>query len=128
MKTHSAPSNKIPAITGLVMVIPTTFFLISVLLKYGAGYDFLFDLLKPYYTNKIIGMLIFFLPFAAMLINIIYVLALKVKAGESSVKFDIEIKLKPLNIGISLAGLIYTAILFSYLVTENLGHYYRGQM
>lgn len=127
-KIFQNKSIKAPAFIGLLMVAPTTIFLISVLLKYGFGIGSLFDPMDSFYSNRIVGMLIFFCPFAALILNLIYIIGIKAEAGEGTVRFNFEIKLRALNIAVSLIGLLYSAVLFSYLVTENLGHYYRGQM
>jgi len=120
MNTKQKDRYKIFGLAGLILILPSTYFFIAVLLKYGMGHGFLFDPVHYTFSNFIIDIGVIFLPFIALAINLIPLLDinLKVEAGKLISMF--ALKLKPLNIIVCLICLCYLMIIFAYGIGENL--------
>lgn len=128
MQTENSlkPKNsKAYALTGFVLILPTTLFLFWVFLKSFLQLP-IFDLQLANY--KPVEFIIVFAPLAALIINVLPIMNFNTRLENKSVKFSFELKLNYLNLVVCAVSLCFMIVILTYGVVENLGHYYRGQM
>lgn len=118
----------VQTILGIIFIIPATIFLSSVFLKYIIGIPGIYDLISPAISLKPVEVFTVLGPVVALIINLFYLLKINAAAGQGEINFNFKVKLNPAGIIVSAISFIYCALIFSYGITENLGHYYRGQM
>jgi len=122
--------NKGMTVAALLLVLPTVYFILISILKYGLGVDGPFDSARPILESMgiqdslgwNINLLILFGPLIAFLLCIIQVLNIKWHFTSESFLFNLSIKKKwfPLSVIIFSAGVL--AILVFYFLVENYQH------
>lgn len=122
--------NKGLTVAALFLVLPTAFFILISVLKYGLGVDGPFDAASPILERWgiqdslgwNINLLILFGPLIAFLLCVIQVLKVSWEFTRKDFRFDFIIQKKwfPLSVVIFCIGVL--AILFFYFLVENYQH------
>lgn len=126
MKTISSKSNGL-TVLALLLALPTAWFILVAVLKYGFGIDGPFDSLAPtlegWGIKESLGwninLLILFGPMLAFLLAIFQVLAIEFHFNKEKwmLHFTVQKRWFPLLVAAFSIGLL--AILFFYLIGEN---------
>lgn len=115
------------AISGLLLTVPTFYFIFISVLKYVFGLPELFDSMAPFleragikeFPGWNINLLILFGPVLALLMNLSVVL--KVRYENSKDNFDcwVVISKRSWNLAVIVLAILVLATLFMYAVGEN---------
>jgi hypothetical protein len=127
MKTETLSKSNWLTAGGLLLALPTGYFIFIALLKYGLGINAPFDSAQPF-LERIgikesmgwnVNLLIVFGPFIALFISLFQVLAVEWNFNKEKITlhFTFQKKWFPLVVAVLSAGLLAT--LFFYMLGEN---------
>lgn len=112
---------------GILLVLPSLYFVVSALLNYGLGFAALWKLIEPIFNkpeNKSLGfninIVILFGPLVAILINLPQVVQLHFSRMEDEVYINLSISKYRYSWMVVAAGIGCLGIMFFYLVAENI--------
>ena len=126
MKSTTSRSNLLTAL-GLVLALPTGYFIFISILKYWLNINGPFDSLQPF-LERIgikesfglnINLLILFGPTLAFLLTIFQVVRIKWNFTEQEFHFDLTVQRKWFPILVAVFSIGTLTILFFYLLGEN---------
>ena len=126
MKSTTSRSNLLTAL-GLVLALPTGYFIFISILKYWLNINGPFDSLQPFLERMgikesfgwNINLLILFGPTLAFLLTIFQVVRIKWNLTEQEFHFDLTVQRKWFPILVAVFSIGTLAILFFYLLGEN---------
>ena len=112
---------------GLLLSLPTAYFIFISVLKYVFGVPGLFDSIAPaleqWGIRQTIGwninLLILFGPLTALLLNLSNVLKVGWYSSEEEIKIKILIRKRWMNLSVVIFSTLIILILFAYLAGEN---------
>lgn len=120
-------SPRIALMAGLLLAVPTAWFILVNLLKFEWNSPYLYDAIEPT-LNKLglkeslgwnINLLILFGPVLALLLNLLSVLRIRIQWKGDFFNCQLSIKKSWLNLTIILISASLLMALFAYLVGEN---------
>jgi len=130
MRTIS--KNKLIFFVGLLLSVPTAYFILISVLKYELGYDYLFDSIRPTLESWgiqesfgwNINLLILFGPVLALVLNILHILNIRFEFSKQ--KFDCQLSITKSwwNLAVVLLSGGVLFILSVYLFLENCNCHY----
>ena len=126
MKTFIA-NKKWTFATGLLLVVPTAYFIFISLMKYSFASPELFDSAEPFLEklgiNQSLGwninLLILFGPVLALLLNVLSVLTIDMRSQHDMLSVKLSIRKSWLNLLIIMISGLLLSVLFLYLLREN---------
>ena len=130
MKTKTLPQLNWLTTIALLLALPTAYFILIALLKYGLGIDGPFDSAQPF-LEKLgikeslgwnINLLILFGPVIALFISVFQVLSVEWHFTKDQFQFNVTIQRKGFPIFVALLSILLLGILFVYFLGENYQH------
>jgi hypothetical protein len=126
MKSTTSKSNLLTAL-GLLLALPTGYFIFISILKYWLNINGPFDSLQPFLERLgskesfgwNINLLILFGPVLAFLLTIFQVVRIKWNFTEEEFHFDLTVQRKWFPMLVAVFSIGTLAILFFYLLGEN---------
>ena len=117
----------VAAISGLLLTVPTCYFILISILKYVFGSPYLFDSIAPFlersgikeFPGWNINLLILFGPVLALLINLSVILRLHYENSRDFFDCRVTIYKKSWNLAVIVLAGVVLSILFVYALGEN---------
>ena len=127
MKTTTLARSNMLSIAALLLSLPTAYFILISILKYGLGLDGPFDAAQPFLERMgiketlgwNINLLIVFGPLIALFISVFQVLVVEWHFTKEQFQFNFTIQRKWFPIFVALFAFASLCILFVYLLGEN---------
>ena len=130
MKTRTLPQLNWLTTIAFLLALPTAYFILIALLKYGLGIDGPFDSAQPFLEKSgikeslgwNINLLILFGPVIALFISVFQVLSVEWHFTKEQFQFNITIHRKGFPIFVAVFSILLLGILFVYFLGENYQH------
>lgn len=130
MKTKTLPQSNWLTTVSLMLALPTAYFILIAILKYGLGINGPFDSAQPFLERLgikeslgwNINLLILFGPVIALFISAFQVLSLEWHFTKERFQFNFSIQRKGFSIFVALLSILLLGILFVYFLGENYQH------
>ncbi|HZJ51792.1 MAG TPA: hypothetical protein VFF07_13335 [Actinomycetota bacterium] len=115
---HPVPARRSATVAALFLCLPATF-LFSVTMKYGFGYDTIFDSLESFWTFKPIEYITVLSPLAALFLSVAPALRAKVERDGGVVKGALVVQAGAARIAVAAVSSGMLFLFFVYFLTEN---------
>lgn len=115
---HPVPTRRSAIVAALFLFLPTTF-LLSVTMKYGFGYDTIFDTLESFWTFKPIEYFTVLSPLAALFLSTAPAVRVKVAREGGSIKGALVVQAGALRIAVAAVSFGMLLLFFVYFLIEN---------
>jgi hypothetical protein len=118
---HRFPDARPLGVVGLLLVLPTTLFIINNVMVYGLHLSGPFDgLVRLVESSRPIEYALVVAPFAALLLAALPIVGVRIAREAGSVSGTLSVETRVLNLVVGLLSGVLCALLVAYWISENL--------